>query len=91
MITTFPSSVCLCKLKEGQQGSHSETAATDYACRNALCIAEVDLKSRQVEFVPGNITLKASVGKATASVAFPELSEKMGEMLRSHREWLWSN
>lgn len=55
MITTFPSSACLCKLKERRQGSHPETAAADYACVDALCIAEVDLKSRQVKFEPGNL------------------------------------
>lgn len=62
MITTFPSSARLCKLKERRQGSHSETA--DYACMDALCTAEVDLKSRQVKFEPGNIALNVSTGKA---------------------------
>lgn len=64
MITTLPSSVCLCKLKQHQQGSNLETAVTDYACINALCISEVDLKSWQVKFMPGNITLQVSMGNA---------------------------
>lgn len=83
MITTFPSSACLCQLKECQQGSHSETAAADYACMDALCIAAVDSKSRQVKFEPGNIT--PSTGEATAG----GLSGRMGEveMLSSRREW----
>lgn len=75
MITTFPSAACLCKSKERQQGSHSETAATDYACMDALCIAEVDLKSRQVKFEPGDIMLNVSTGKATAG----GLSGRMGK------------